>query len=164
LGKPIIGRINGHALAGGLGLAVSCDILVAAEHATFGTPEIKLGLWPMMIQAILVRNLPRKALMEMILLGERISAEQAKAIGLVNYVVPYEHLDAKVNEVASKLSKYSPLIMMLGRQSFYNTQDMTFEQALRYLQDQLSFVSMSEDAKEGIIAFFEKREPHFKGK
>jgi enoyl-CoA hydratase/carnithine racemase len=164
LGKPIIGRINGHALAGGLGLATSCDILVAADTATFGTPEINVGVWAMMIQAVLIRNLPRKQLLEMLLLGDRFGADEAFRIGLVNRVVPASELDAAVDEVAAKLEKKSPIIMKLGRDSFYRIQDMEFRAALEYLQAQLSLVTLTEDTREGVTAFFEKREPEFKGR
>jgi enoyl-CoA hydratase len=164
LGKPIVGRINGHALAGGLGLATSCDILVAAEHASFGTPEINVGVWPMMIQAVLARNIGRKALLEMVLLGERIDAHEAHRIGLVNRVVPQQELDAAVDEIAGKLEKKSPIIMKLGRDSFYRTQDVEFRGALEYLQAQLALVTLTEDTREGVTAFFQKREPEFKGR
>jgi enoyl-CoA hydratase len=164
LGKPIVGRINGHALAGGLGLAASCDLLVAADNATFGTPEINVGVWAMMIQAVLLRNLPRKKLMEMLLLGDRFDANEALRIGLVNRVVPYPELDAAVDEVAGRLAKKSPIVMRLGRDAFYRTQDMEFRAALEYLQSQLSLVTLTEDTKEGVMAFFEKREPDFKGR
>lgn len=164
LGKPIVGRINGHALAGGLGLATSCDILVAADHAGFGTPEINVGVWAMMIQAVLVRNVGRKRLLEMLLLGDRFDAAEAHRIGLVNRVVPAAELDEAVNEVAGKLAKKSPIIMRLGRDSFYRTQDMEFRAALEYLQAQLSLVTLTEDTKEGVTAFFQKREPEFKGR
>jgi enoyl-CoA hydratase len=164
LGKPIVGRINGHALAGGLGLATSCDILVAADHATFGTPEINVGVWPMMIQAVLARNVGRKRLLEMLLLGERFDAHEAHRMGLVNTVVTNEELDAAVDEVAGKLEKKSPIIMKLGRDAFYRTQDMEFRAALEYLQAQLALVTLTEDTKEGVTAFFQKREPEFKGR
>src|SRR5581483_5961993 len=108
LGKPIVGRINGHALAGGFGLACSCDLLVAVETASFGTPEINVGVWPAMIQAVLARNLPRKPLLEMILLGDRWSAADLKQLGLVNRVVPAAELDAAVAEIAGRLAKKSP--------------------------------------------------------
>jgi enoyl-CoA hydratase/carnithine racemase len=164
LGKPIIGRINGHALAGGLGLATSCDILIAADNATFGTPEINVGVWAMMIQAVLIRNLPRKVLLEMLLLGDRMGADEAHRIGLVNRVVPASELDTAVDGVAAKLEKKSPIIIRLGRDSFYRVQDMEFRAALEYLQAQLSLVTLTEDTKEGVMAFFEKREPEFKGR
>jgi enoyl-CoA hydratase len=164
LGKPIVGRINGHALAGGLGLACSCDLLVSTDTATFGTPEINVGIWPMMIQAILARNLPRKVLLEMEMLGDRWTATQMEAIGLINRVVPHDQLDAAVNDIVGKLAKKSPVAMRLGRDSFYRQQDMEFNAALAYLHSQFTLVTLTEDSKEGIKAFFEKREPDFKGR
>ena len=164
LGKPIVGRINGHALAGGIGLACSCDMLVAVETATFGTPEINVGIWPMMIQAILSRSIPRKVLLEMEMLGERWTASQLQALGVVNRVVPPDKLDSTVNEIASALAKKSPAAMRLGRDSFYRQQDMDFRAAMHYLHGQFLLVSATEDSREGIKAFFEKREPDFKGK
>ena len=164
LGKPIVGRINGHALAGGLGLACSCDILVAIDTATFGTPEINVGIWPMMIQAILARNIPRKVLLEMEMLGDRWTATQMQNLGVVNRVVPHAQLDATVSEITEQLAKKSPLAMRLGRDSFYRQQDMDFEAALHYLHSQFTLVTLTEDSREGIRAFFEKREPDFKGR
>lgn len=164
LGKPVIGRINGHALAGGFGLACACDLLVATDTATFGAPEIKVGVWPMMIQAVLARNLPRKVLLEMILLGDRWTAESLRALGLVNRVVPSSKLDATVAELAGALARSSPAVMRLGRDSFYRQQDMEFRAALEHLQAQLTLVTLTEDAKEGTRAFLEKREPEFTGR
>ena len=164
LGKPIVGRINGHALAGGLGLACACDLLVAAETATFGTPEINVGIWPMMIQAILTRNIPRKVLLEMEMLGDRWTAAQLQAVGVVNRVVPQEQLDSAVADIARSLAKKSPVALRLGRDSFYRQEDMDFRAALHYLHGQFLLVSQTEDSREGIKAFFEKREPDFKGK
>lgn len=164
VGKPIVGRINGHALAGGLGLACACDLLVSTDTATFGTPEINVGIWPMMIQAILSRNLPRKVLLEMEMLGDRWTATQLQAFGVVNRVVAHDQLDTAVKEITDKLAKKSPVAMRLGRDSFYRQQDMEFRAALDYLHSQFTLVSLTEDSKEGIKAFFEKREPDFKGK
>jgi enoyl-CoA hydratase len=164
LGKPIVGRINGHALAGGLGLASSCDLLVSTDTATFGTPEINVGIWPMMIQAILARNLPRKVLLEMEMLGDRWTATQMESVGLINRVVPHDQLDATVKDIVDKLAKKSPVAMRLGRDSFYRQQDMEFSAALAYLHSQFTLITLTEDSKEGIKAFFEKREPDFKGK
>jgi enoyl-CoA hydratase len=164
LGKPIVGRINGHALAGGLGLACSCDLLVSTDTATFGTPEINVGIWPMMIQAILARNLPRKVLLEMEMLGDRWTATQMEAFGLINRVVPHDQLDGAVKDIADKLARKSPVAMRLGRDSFYKQQDMEFSAALAYLHSQFTLITLTEDSKEGIKAFFEKREPDFKGK
>ena len=164
LGKPIVGRINGHALAGGLGLACACDLLVSTDTATFGTPEINVGIWPMMIQAILSRNLPRKVLLEMEMLGDRWTATQLQGIGVINRVVPHDQLDNAVKEITDKLVKKSPVAMRLGRDSFYRQQDMDFRAALHYLHSQFTLVTLTEDSKEGIKAFFEKREPEFKGR
>jgi len=164
LGKPIVGRINGHALAGGFGLACSCDLLVSTDTATFGTPEINVGIWPMMIQAILSRNVPRKVLLEMEMLGDRWTATQLQGFGLINRVVPHDQLDSAVKEITDKLVKKSPVAMRLGRVSFYRQQDMEFRAALDYLHSQFTLVTLTEDSKEGIKAFFEKREPDFKGK
>ena len=164
LGKPIVGRINGHALAGGLGLACACDLLVAVDSAGFGTPEINVGIWPMMIQAILTRNIPRKVLLEMEMLGDRWTAAQLQSLGVINRVVPADQLDAAVAEIVGSLARKSPVALRLGRDSFYRQQDMDFRAALHYLHGQFLLVSQTEDSREGIKAFFEKREPDFKGK
>jgi enoyl-CoA hydratase/carnithine racemase len=164
LGKPIVGRINGHALAGGFGLACACDLLVAVDTATFGLPEINVGIWPMMIQAILSRNIPRKVLLEMEMLGDRWTAMQLQSVGVINRMVSHDQLDASVNEIADALAKKSPVAMRLGRDSFYRQEDMDFRAAFHYLHGQFLMVSQTEDSKEGIKAFFEKREPDFKGR
>lgn len=164
LGKPVVGRINGHALAGGFGLACSCDILVSTDTATFGTPEINVGIWPMMIQAILSRSIPRKVLLEMEMLGDRWTAAQLQALGIVNRVVRQDQLDSAVSDISQALAKKSPVAMRLGRDSFYRQQDMDFRAAMHYLHGQFLLVSQTEDSREGIKAFFEKREPDFKGR
>jgi len=164
LGKPIVGRINGHALAGGIGLACACDLLVSTDTATFGTPEINVGIWPFMIQAILSRNIPRKVLLEMEMLGDRWTATQLQGVGVINRVVPHDQLDGAVKEITDKLVRKSPVVMRLGRDSFYRQQDMEFRAALAYLHSQFTLVTLTEDSKEGIKAFFEKREPDFKGR
>jgi enoyl-CoA hydratase/carnithine racemase len=164
LSKPIVGRINGHALAGGFGLACACDVLVAVDTATFGTPEINVGLWPMMIQAVLSRNLPRKVLMEMLMLGDRWTATQLQQYGLVNRVVTVERLDEEVESLASRLAEKSTAIMRLGRDSFYRQQDMEFEDALEYLRSLVALVTLTEDSAEGRKAFFEKRPPRYTGR
>ncbi|MBO0684998.1 MAG: enoyl-CoA hydratase/isomerase family protein [Candidatus Dormibacteraeota bacterium] len=165
LGRPLVGRINGHALAGGFGLACACDLLVAVEQATFGTPEVNVGLWPAMIQAVLARNLPRKVLLEMELLGDRWTAYQLKQLGLVNRVVgSHEELDAVSYEIAATLAAKSPAVLGIGLRSFYTQQDMEFRAALEYLQSQLSLVSLTEDAGEGVRAFLQKRKPEWRGR
>lgn len=163
-GKPIIGRVQGHCLAGGLGLMLACDLAVAAQRATFGTPEIKRGLFPMMIMALIFRNVGRKRGMEMVLTGRRYSADEAERMGMVNRVVPDDELDTAVDELARTIAGYSPAILRLGRDAFYAQDDMSFEKALVFLQSQLTVNTLAEDAAEGIMSFFEKREPVWKGR
>jgi len=164
LGKPIVAMLNGHALAGGLGLAVACDLVIASEAAELGTPEINLGLWPMMITAEIVRSVGRKKALELMLGGERMSAREAERIGLVNRVVPAEKLEEETMALATKLAKKSPAVVRLGLRAFYDTQDMDLVPALEHLQGQLAAVLATEDAAEGIAAFFGKREPVWKGR
>ncbi len=160
--KPIVARVNGHALGGGLGLAMASDIVVASENATFGTPEIKLGLFPMMIMALLVRHVPRKKLMEMMLTGLRAPAAEALQLGMVNHVVPADKLDEKVGEITNALAGKSSAILRLGKTAFYTMEDMSVDQALSYLHGMLTVNAMSEDAMEGVMAFMEKREANWK--
>jgi 3-hydroxypropionyl-coenzyme A dehydratase len=164
LGKPSLCAANGHVLAGGMGLALSCDLLIAREGATFGTPEINVGAFPYMIMAIIYRNVPRKKVNEMMLLGERLSAEQAVEYGLANKVVPAAEFDAAVGEWAAKLASKSPVLMRLGHDAMYRQQDMAVDDALDYLRSQLSLTFSTEDIVEGVSAFFEKREPQWKGR
>jgi enoyl-CoA hydratase len=165
LGKPVVGRINGHALAGGFGLACACDLLLAVESAGFGTPEINVGVWPMMISAVLARNLPRKVVLEMMLLGDRWTAARMKEVGLVSRVAgSLAELDELTSEVTTSLASKSPAVLRLGRDAFYAMEDMSLEEALAFLHSQLTLVTLTEDSKEGVKAFLEKREPDFKGR
>ncbi|HZS13129.1 MAG TPA: enoyl-CoA hydratase-related protein [Candidatus Dormibacteraeota bacterium] len=164
LGKPLIGCVNGHALAGGFGLALACDMVVAADTATFGTTEINVGLWPMMIMAIITRQLPPKRCMELFMTGKRITADQALEWGLVNSVVPLAEVRAEAFRLALTLAGKSPVIMKLGRDAFFDVDGLGYEAALRHLQSQLTLVTLTEDSVEGITAFLEKREPNFKGR
>ena len=164
LGKPIVGCINGHALAGGFGIALSCDLLVAAETAQFGTPEVRVGLWPMMIMSIVVRNLGPKRALELFMTGERIDARTAQQWGFVNRVAPPDEVRAQARELALQLTRWSPLVMQLGRDAFSGIDGHDVEAALRYLQAQLTVVSLSDDFREGITAFLQKREPRFEGR
>jgi enoyl-CoA hydratase/carnithine racemase len=164
LGKPSLCAANGHALAGGMGLALSCDLLIAKAGARFGTPEINVGAFPYMIMSIIYRNVPRKKVNEMMLLGEQISAEQAVEYGLANKVVPAGEFDAAVGEWATELASKSPVLMRLGHDAMYRQQDMAIDDALEYLRSQLTLTFSTEDIQEGVKAFFEKREPEWKGR
>src|SRR5436190_23485411 len=127
LGKPSLCAANGHVLAGGLGLALSCDLVIAKEGANFATPEINVGAFPYMIMALIYRNVPRKKVNEMMLLGERLSAEQAVEYGLVSKVVPATEFDAAIAEWAGKLAAKSPVLMRLGHDAMYRQQDMAID-------------------------------------
>jgi enoyl-CoA hydratase len=164
LGKPTVCAANGHVLAGALGLALCCDLILAKEGARFGTPEINVGVFPFMIMALIYRNVPRKKTNELLLLGEQISAEEAREAGIVNRVAPAEEFDALVDEWATKLAAKSPVLMRMGKEAMYRQLDMPFEDALDYLRSQLSVAFTTEDIQEGVRAFFEKREPHWSGR
>jgi len=164
LGKPTICAARGHVLAGALGLALACDLIVASEGATFGTPEINVGVFPFMIMALIYRNVPRKKTNEMLLLGERIDAREAERLGIVNRVVPGDEFDAAVREWAVKLAAKSPVLMRMGKDAMFRQQDMAFMEALDFLRSQLTIAMSTEDIKEGVSAFFEKREPAWKGR
>jgi enoyl-CoA hydratase/carnithine racemase len=164
LGKPSICAANGHVLAGSLGIALACDLVVAKEGAEFGTPEINVGAFPFMIMALIYRNVPRKRTNELLLLGERISAGEAKEAGIVNKVVPAEQFQAAVDEWSGKLAAKSPLIMRLGKDAMFRQQDMAFLDALEYLHGLLTLTLSTEDIVEGVQAFFDKREPQWKGR
>ncbi len=162
--KPIIAAIEGYCLAGGMGLCLSSDMVIAHEKAQFGVPEIKRGIWPYMVTAILIRNVGRKKALEFCMTGERISAAEAERIGMINYAVPDAEYSTKVDQMAAKLASYSPAIMGLGKEAFYRVADMNTEDALNYLRSQLTINSMTEDISEGISAFMEKRKPVWKGR
>ena len=164
LGKPTICAANGHVLAGALGLALACDLIVAKEGAMFGTPEINVGAFPFMIMALIYRNVPRKKTNELLLLGDRISAEEARRVGIVNRVVPADEFEAAVDEWAARLAAKSPVLMKLGKDAMYRQLDMPFEDALDYLRAQLSVAFTTEDIQEGVRAFFEKRDPQWTGR
>jgi enoyl-CoA hydratase len=164
LGKPSIVAANGHVLAGSLGIALACDLIIAKETAGFGTPEINVGLFPFMIMALIYRNVPRKKTNEMLLLGERLTAEEAREAGIVNRVVAAEDFDAAVADWAGKLASKSPLVMRLGKDAMWRQMDMPLADALDYLKSQLAIELSTEDAVEGVTAFFQKREPEWKGR
>jgi len=164
LGKPTIARVRGYALAGGFGLALACDFVVAADDARFGTPEIDVGLWPYMITVPLVRSMAPKKVLELMLTGRRIDAAEADRLGFVTRVVPVADLDAAVDELAATLAAKSPAIVKLGRDSFYEVWDLAAGDALSYLHAMLTITSQTEDTAEGITAFAEKRAPQWKGR
>ena len=161
---PIVARVNGHALAGGFGLMLACDLVVIAEEAEVGTPEVNIGLWPFMISAIIQRDVPRKIALELMLTGRRMTAEEAMRWGIVNRVVPRAELDAACRELAEVLASKSPTIASLGKRSFYIAEDMDFDHALAYLSSMLTVCLESEDTVEGVTAFLEKRSPNWKGR
>ncbi len=164
LGKPSICAASGHVLAGALGLALSCDLIIAREGARFGTSEIGVGTFPFMVSALLIRNIGRKKASELLLLGEQIPAEEALAIGLVNRVLSSDEFGAGVADWAAKLAGRSPLIVRLGKDALWRQQDLGLVDALDYLRGQLSLALSTEDIVEGVTAFFEKREPVWKGR
>lgn len=163
-GKPTVARVNGHALGGGLGLAAACDIVVAADHARLGTPEISIGLWPMLISAVLQEVMPRRAALEMMLMGSRLSAHEAREVGLITRVVPSEELDAVVDQIVTTLASRSPATLRMGRDAFYTVADMDFDTALQHLHGGLTAIAATEDAVEGVAAFLQKRPAEWRGR
>jgi enoyl-CoA hydratase len=161
-GKPTVARVNGHALAGGFGLAVACDVTICVDDAKLGVTEVGVGLWPMMVSALLVRVMPRKAALELMLTGRVIDPFEAQRLGAVSRVVPRAELDVAVDEIVDAMKTKSAATLTIGRDSFYGIADLDFDIALDRLQTGLTAVAMSEDAAEGIAAFLEKREPKWK--
>jgi enoyl-CoA hydratase/carnithine racemase len=164
LGKPVICAAGGHVLAGALGLALACDLVVASERATFGTPEINVGLFPFMIAALIGRNVGRKKMTELLLLGERMEAREAERAGIVNRVVAHDALGEAVADWAQKLAAKSPLVVKLGKDSLFAQQDMAFREALEYQRGQLTIALSTDDAHEGVTAFLQRREPRWSGR
>ncbi|MFG2006468.1 enoyl-CoA hydratase/isomerase family protein [Spirillospora sp. NPDC048911] len=164
LGKPIIARLAGHAVAGGLGLAAACDLVIAADDVKLGTPEVNVGLWPMMIMAIINRNVAPKQAFKLYYTGARITAEQGREIGLVTEVVPRAELDARVAELAGTIAAKSPVGLRMGREAFFAIEGRPLEDQVAHLLGELVVLAGTEDAKEGITAFLEGREPDFQGR
>jgi enoyl-CoA hydratase/carnithine racemase len=162
--KPTVARVKGYCLAGGMGFMLACDIVIASDDSVFGTPEVNVGLWPMMIGALIFRNVPRKKAMEMVLLGERITAADALSMGLITRVVQAGELDSAVEAVLRSLIVKSPIGMKIGKEAFHKAADMNLAEALEFLSSKLVEVASTDDAREGITAFMEKRNPVFTGR
>jgi enoyl-CoA hydratase/carnithine racemase len=160
---PLVARVNGSCMAGGMGLLAMCDMAVAADHAMFGLPEVKVGVFPMQVLSVLQSMIPARALYELCLTGEPVDAREAKAIGLVNHVVPYAELDAKVEWLLARLLDKAPSAIRRGRYVMRRIQGMPFEQSISFTESQIGLLSMTEDAKEGLLSFREKRKPAWTG-
>ena len=162
--KPVIASVKGYALANGAGLVFACDLAVAAEDAKFGTTAINVGLICLGPAVPMVRSLGRKKTLEMVLTGDIISAAEAEQLGLINKVVPAEELEASTMKLAAKLAKKSPLAVQIGKTGIYGMSEIPYHQALDYMDELFASLCSTEDAREGIEAFLEKRKPVWKGK
>jgi len=161
---PVIAKVHGFALAGGCGLAAGCDIVVAADDAVFGLPEIKIGLLPLIVMAPILRSVGRKRGMLMILSGEQVSAREAYEMGLVSRLVPRAELSPAVDALARALAGFSPTALGLAKEAAATVAGMEYGASLRYLREMITLVALSDDAREGIKAFFEKRAPNWTGR
>jgi enoyl-CoA hydratase/carnithine racemase len=161
---PIIAQVHGYALAGGCGLAVGCDLVIAADDAVFGLPEITIGLLPLMVMAPILRAVGRKRGMLMILSGEPVPAREAFEMGLVSRLVPRGDLERETTALARRLAAFSPTAVALAKEAAATIQDMEYGKSLRYLRELITLVGLSDDAREGIAAFFAKRKPEWKGR
>lgn len=157
--KPVIARINGSALAGGFGLVAACDLAYAADHARFGLPEVRVGVFPMMIATRLVHQIPERRLREMAYLGETIGAEEALRWNVVNRAVPLSELDRVIDEVLEKLALAAPNALAAGKKALFDIRGLEREAALAYAEKAIAVLGDSPEAAEGRAAFGEKRKP-----
>jgi enoyl-CoA hydratase/carnithine racemase len=164
LGKPSLCAAGGDVLAGAFGLALACDLIVAKEGVRFGCPEINVGVFPFMISALIYRSIPRATANELMMTGELITAEEAHGLHIVNKVVPADRFDAEVARLAGRVASRSPLLMRLGKQALNASRDLPLPDALNYLQGMLALAFTSDDIKEGVAAFRDKREPRWQGR
>lgn len=162
-GTPTVAAVQGFCLAGGMGLALACDLVVASDDATFGTPEVNVGLWPYVITVPLLRSMPPKRALELMMTGRRIDAAEADRFGFLARLVAADELHATAAELATSLSNSPAGVMALGRDSFYRVVDASASDALAHLQAMLSLGSSLDDAAEGTTAFLEKRRPNWSG-
>ena len=159
--KIIIGRIGGAAVGGGLGVVAGCDLAYAAQSARFGMPEVKVGLFPMMIASYLLRQLPRRRFQELAYLGELITADEAERYGIINRVVPDTKLDATIEDILSRLRNAGPEALQAGKTAIDTMQDLTLDHALLYGELHITKLNATAEAAEGILAFVEKRLPYW---
>lgn len=161
---PLIARVNGYCLAGGMGLLAVCDMAVASSEARFGLPEVKVGLFPMQVAALMQKMIPPRTFAQMCFTGEMIGADAAFEFGLVNTVVQPDLLDSKVELLVSRVIDKSPTGIRLGKHALRQINDMSVDEALAYMEGQVSLLPLTEDAQEGLAAFREKRDPQWTGK
>lgn len=161
--KPLVARVNGPCLAGGMGLMLSCDIVIARNDTYFCTPEVNVGIFPMMVGALLYRNLPRKKAVDMVLTGRKIPAPEAEQMGMITRAVEPDRLDTEIENTLNVLTSKSPIGTRIGKEAFRVMSDMPFEAALDYLCEALGRVISTQDAAEGMTAFLQKRPPRFTG-
>jgi methylglutaconyl-CoA hydratase len=162
--KPAIARVNGVCMAGGMGLLCMTDMAVAADHAVFGLPEVKVGVFPMQVMSLLQDIAPRRLINEWALTGEPFDARTAQAAGLLNHVVPAAELDAKIEWLIGRIIDKSPTAIRRGKYAMRAVASMSFDQSIAYTESQIALTAMTEDAKEGLKAFAEKRKPAWPGK